>query len=82
MEPSLSTVCDLLRGLVSDGAASLGPETRLITSGLLDSYAVLDLVERLEAEFGIVVQRTDVTPENLDTPARVVAWLQRKRGGA
>lgn len=67
----------LLRDLVGD--APIAADTPLLTGGLLDSYAVLELVERLEARFGFVAERGDVTPANLDTPAKIVAWVRRKQ---
>lgn len=81
MEPSLSVVFDLLRGLLNDTSAPIRSETRLISTGLLDSYGVLELVERLEARFGFTALRTDLVPENLETPAQILAWIQRKLGG-
>lgn len=82
MEPSLSVVFDLVRGLLNDTSAPIRAETRLLSTGLLDSYGVLELVERIEARFGFTALKTDVTPENLETPERILAWIQRKAGAA
>lgn len=51
----------------------------LLDSGVIDSMGVLLLVTWLEQEFEIVVDDEDVVPENLDSIANLVAYLDRKR---
>jgi acyl carrier protein len=82
VEASLPVVFDLIRGLLNDTSAPIRAETRLISTGLLDSYGVLELVERLETRFHFTALRADLTPENLETPAQILAWIQRKQGAA
>lgn len=44
---------------------SFGPETPLFENGLeLDSFAVVDLVTRVETHFGIQLSDADFRPEN------------------
>ena len=45
----------------------LEPETPLVTSGIVDSAGVLELVEFLERRFGIKVQESDLTLRNCNT---------------
>jgi len=51
----------------------------LIASGAIDSTGVLELIEFLEAEFGIRVEDSETLPENLDSIERVVSFVERKR---
>jgi acyl carrier protein len=64
----------------------LGDETRvparsesLVESGVIDSTGVLELIEFLEEEFGVVVKDTETVPENLDTVDRLTAFVTRKQ---
>jgi acyl carrier protein len=58
-------------------AARVTPETPLFEGGLeLDSFAVVDLVGRIESRFGFYLSDTDFSPENfadVRTLGRVVA---------
>lgn len=45
----------------------LEPDTPLVTSGIVDSAGVLEVVEFLERNFGIQVAEADVSLENCNT---------------
>ncbi|WP_224360860.1 acyl carrier protein [Hyalangium versicolor] len=60
----------------------LGEDTSLIDSGLIDSTGVLELLTFLESEFGITVDDAEVVPENLDSLARITAFVLRKQAEA
>ncbi len=59
-------------------SGDIAADASLLGSGIIDSIGVLTLVTWLEQEFGIVVADEDVVPENLDTLARIVAFVERK----
>jgi acyl carrier protein len=48
----------------------------LFESGLLDSFALPDLVSALELEFSIKVPDRDLNPRKFDSIARIDAYLQ------
>jgi acyl carrier protein len=50
----------------------------LIETGVIDSTGILELIEFLEAEFGIQVADTETVPENLDGIGRLTAYVERK----
>lgn len=66
--------------LLGDRSRMPAPEDSLIESGVIDSTGVLELIEFLEAEFDISVHDSETVPENLDSVARVVAFVGKKRG--
>jgi acyl carrier protein len=57
---------------------SLKETDSLLKAGLIDSVGVLELVAFLEASFSIEVSDADVLPENIDSVAGIVAFVQRK----
>jgi acyl carrier protein len=62
--------------LAEDG--NLEEHASFLENGIVDSTGILELVAFLEENFGIVVEDEEVIPENLDSIANVVSYLQRK----
>jgi acyl carrier protein len=58
----------------------LSDEASLIDSGIIDSTGLLELVGFLEHDLGIAVADEEIVPENFDTLARLVAYVNRKQG--
>lgn len=48
----------------------------LFESGLLDSFALPDLVSAIEEEFSIKVPDRDLNPRKFDSVARIEAYLE------
>ncbi len=63
---------------VSD-ADALTADTSLINGGYVDSTGMLELVGFLEVEYAIQVSEEELVPENFETIARMVAYLDGKR---
>ena len=61
------------------GEVALAPETSFVEGGVLDSTSVLELVSYLEERFGISVEPDELNLENLDSVARVEAFVRRKQ---
>ncbi|HEY6564484.1 MAG TPA: phosphopantetheine-binding protein [Pirellulaceae bacterium] len=75
----------IVEGLLSflrtqTGRSDLNPDTRLITSGLLDSLLVMDVVGYVESAFQVRLVVTDLIPDNLDTVERLSAMIARRSG--
>jgi acyl carrier protein len=51
-------------------------EESLFESGLLDSFALPDLVSAIEQEFSLQVPDRDLNPRKFDSVARIEAYLQ------
>jgi len=58
---------------------ALEAEASFLESGVIDSTGVLELVAFLEERFGIKVADEDLTPENLDSLARIERFVERKQ---
>jgi acyl carrier protein len=52
------------------------PDESLFESGLLDSFALTDVVSALEEEFSIKVPDADLTPRKFDSIARMEAYIE------
>lgn len=62
-----------------DGRAEgIGASTPLVTSGIIDSAGVLQVIDWLESSFGIVIEDDAVSAENFDT-LDALATLVRAR---
>lgn len=74
---------DEIRGLVATAfslpAADVQEETCLFSSGLLDSFHLVELIAVLEKASGRKIGAGDVNLENLDTPRRIAAFLSSGR---
>ena len=51
----------------------------LISSGIIDSVQMLELVAFVEKEFGITVDLDDTSLENFDTIDKLVDFIKRKQ---
>lgn len=59
--------------------AELGDGASLIEGGWVDSTGMLELIAFLESEYGVRVADAEMVPENLDSIARIAAFVARKR---
>ena len=57
----------------------LSSETALFSSGLLDSVLMMNLIMFLEEKERRQVNPEDVTLENFDTPASIMAYIEKLR---
>jgi acyl carrier protein len=60
-------------------ASVLGDDTSFLAAGIVDSTGVLEVVGFLETTFAIQVEDEDLVPQNLDSVAALVSFVQRKR---
>ena len=67
-----------IRSLIEEVAGKAAPadaEESLFESGLLDSFALPDLVAALEKAFSIKVPDADLNPRKFDSVARIDVYL-------
>ena len=59
----------------------LADDSSLLDLGVMDSTGVLEVVTFLETDFDITVDDDEMLPENLDSIANIVAFVERKTQG-
>src|SRR5262245_56122311 len=67
-----------LREQLALDVTNVTPDTSLVTTGLLDSIAVVRLAGFLERRCGLRIPDRDVTPEHFETLTRIRAYLARR----
>ena len=77
-------VQDRLRQFIKDTflVDEVKDDESFLTSGIIDSLGVMQLVGFVEAELGTKVPDTDLVPENFDSIARIAAYVERLRRAA
>ena len=60
--------------------AGLPDDASLLDKGVIDSTGVLEVVAHLESTYGIKVDDAELLPENLDSIARIAAFIEKKKG--
>ena len=62
--------------LISGKPVSIGADESLFDSGLLDSFALTDLVSALEKEYKIQVPDADLNPRKFDTLDKIAEYIE------
>ena len=75
---------DQIRRFLSESffVDAIDADASFLESGLLDSTGVLELVTFIEDEFAIDIGDDELRPENLDSVARLVRFIEQKRHAA
>src|SRR6266571_5086811 len=75
----MAMVIDLVAKAVGDKPAAIGPETLLFSSlKTFDSFALLELVLRLESTFGLSIPDEDLDRDIFRSPQTIVTYLFRR----
>ena len=68
----------IIREYVQEGDdQEITERTKLISSGLVDSFSMVSLLRFLEKKYAIHIPDAAATPEAFDTVERIVALVQR-----
>jgi len=68
--------------LFTEDESELGDDDSFLETGILDSTGMMELIYFLEDEQAVKVEDDEMIPENLDSVARVTAYVERKRASA
>jgi acyl carrier protein len=60
---------------------SIGPEEKLISSGLIDSFHLVDLSLFVEDTLGVRIDDTELNARTFDTIAQLSELIARRRSG-
>jgi len=78
---------DQIRGFIienflfGDAEPLADDELSLLDNGIVDSVGVMELVAWLEQNHGLKVADQELVPENFDSVARLVKFVERKKNG-
>ena len=62
-------------------AETLSADDLLLDAGIVDSLGLLEIVEYMEAQFGISITLTDMSPENFSTINTMAGFIARATNG-
>ncbi|CAD7783920.1 MAG: hypothetical protein KCCBMMGE_02329 [Candidatus Methanoperedenaceae archaeon GB37] len=65
--------------LMGEDDGNLSSNDSLLEKGIIDSVGILELVSFLEETFDIKVHDEELVPENLDSIAFIVNYIQHKK---
>ena len=60
-------------------ATPLNPDTRVLSSGLVDSFRLAVLLSDLETRYHVRIPLHDIGADNFDTPRQMTAFIERRR---
>jgi acyl carrier protein len=78
-----TTIASSVRAFVDDtfyAAADLDDDASLGDTGTMDSSGAIELIAFLEKRWSITVGDTEIHPDNLDSVAKITAFVERKLG--
>ncbi|MFW6062893.1 MAG: acyl carrier protein [Chloroflexota bacterium] len=64
--------------MLGDRQTTIDPNASLISSGVIDSLALLRLINFVEEQFGVTVGDDEVVPDNFETLNAAEEFVQRK----
>ncbi|MBI1790594.1 MAG: acyl carrier protein [Acidobacteria bacterium] len=70
-------IAEIIRA-VSKKSAPADQDESLFDSGLLDSFALPDMVTALEQKFGIAIPDSDLNPRKFDSISRIETYLESR----
>ena len=73
-DPVQTRIANILHQ-VSKQPVNVGPDDSLFDSGLLDSFALPDVVSAIEQEFGIRVPDSDLTPRKFESISSIERYI-------
>ncbi len=65
--------------IIGDPDYDLDPDEPLISSGLIDSFSLMDIALHSEEAFGIVIEDSDLNADSFDTLNELVAFVESRR---
>lgn len=71
-------IIELIR-IVSKKDITPGADESLFESGMLDSFALTDLVAAIEKEFGLTIPDSDLSPRKFETLERIEGYLDSRK---
>ena len=72
-------VLDMLEEICEDDVVREDLDINLKEEGLMDSLAFVEMLVRIEEIFGLSIAPTEVTYEEIDTPNKVISYIENRK---
>ena len=72
-------VLDMLEEICEDDVVREDLDINMKEEGLMDSLAFVEMLVRIEEIFGLSIAPTEVTYEEIDTPNKVVSYIENRK---
>ena len=73
-------ILEMLEEIFEDEVVREDLDINLKEEGLMDSLAFVEMLVRIEENFGLSIAPTEVTYEEIDTPNKVIAYIENRLG--
>ena len=79
-QSTMLTLSDYIAGsILKQPNRPIDPDASLITSGLVDSFSLVDLAMFIEESFGVRLADTELNADTFDTLAELAALVEQRR---
>ena len=73
-------ILEMLEEICEDEVVREDLDINLKEEGLMDSLAFVEMLVRIEENFGLSLAPTEVTYEEIDTPNKVISYIENRLG--
>lgn len=73
-------ILKMLEEICEDEVVREDLDINLKEEGLMDSLAFVEMLVRIEENFGLSIAPTEVTYEEIDTPNKVISYIENRLG--
>ncbi|MFM8322756.1 MAG: acyl carrier protein [Chloroflexota bacterium] len=71
----------LLNEVIKRPNYRLGPQDALVSSGLVDSFHLVDLALFIEETYGVHIDNADLNADTIDTVEQIAGLIRANHGG-
>ena len=72
-------VLEMLEEICEDGVVREDLDINMKEEGLMDSLAFVEMLVKIEEIFGLSIAPTEVTYEEIDTPNKVISYIENRK---
>ena len=73
-------ILEMLEEICEDEVVREDLDINLKEEGLMDSLAFVEMLVRIEENFGLSIAPTEVTYVEIDTPNKVISYIENRLG--
>ncbi|WP_314989911.1 D-alanine--poly(phosphoribitol) ligase subunit DltC [uncultured Gemella sp.] len=72
-------ILEMLEEICEDEVVREDLDINMKEEGLMDSLAFVEMLVKIEEIFGLSIAPTEVTYEEIDTPNKVIAYIENRK---